>query len=1083
MRCGYGFCAFLSTTVIAIGVHPGAAHARERAAPTLESLQSNLDMAWTLSAACLVLLMQLGFLLLEAGMVRSKNTINVAQKNILDFAVSIAAFSSIGFMLAFAPDVGRRLGFEPGFFMLQALDDWTTGFFVFQVMFCGTAATIVSGAVAERMKLSTYLIGSAIVAAIIYPVFVHWAWGGAITPNDTAWLGNRGFVDFAGSTVVHSTGGWIALAACLVIGPRIGRFDADGQPIRIAGHNPVTAAAGTLVLFVGWIGFNGGSTLAATPAVAHIIANTVLAGGAGGLAGYLLGWRKDGVVFPEKTMTGMIGGLVAVTAGCMVLDARGAVAVGALGGFVAISANDVLLRRYRIDDAVGAIGVHAFAGVAGTLALALLAPLDNLPHAARWAQLQIQATGVTANFLWTFPTALALFWLLDRIWGLRVSRDAEIVGLNEAEHATRMGIGHVEKALSTLVAGKADLNMRLAPSPGDDSETLTSLFNALMDQIQAEEESRSDAAMAVRDAEEAERLSALSEATFEAIWIVRDGRLVDGNHRLEALLGERIEDLRGREVLSLFPSEHRSFLSAASDREHQHPFETEIIDAQGARVPIEIRGRLITYKGAPSQVCCLVDLRARKDAEERIRYLALHDTLTGLPNRTLFNERLAVAVANADDIHGIAALLFVDLDRFKDVNDVYGHPAGDLVIRTAAERMQAIGGPDVTVARLGGDEFAILLPSIDFANQAADFAYRIVSQLILPITLADGHVVRVGASVGVSICPRDGTDPAQLISRADIALYEAKKSGRNTYCIFKPGMDEFLARRRLIEADLAVAIDREELSLHFQPRVNLKEGRIVSYEALLRWQHPTRGQISPSDFIPIAEQSGKILQIGEWALKGACLAARDHFGGARISVNVSPVQFRQKTFVEMVESVLRETGVDPRLIEIEVTEGVLIDDVLRAQTILKSLKALGLTIALDDFGTGYSSLSYLGRFPFDTIKIDRSFVRELTTSESARAIVETIIGLGRGLKMNLIAEGVETLEEAGILASIGCQELQGYLLGHPAPIGAASHPTPDDIADIVMRAFDLVGPGPDSLRIAALALRETDPPPPLREAV
>ena len=1058
---------------VGTAVAPAYAATVHPSAPTLESLQTNLDMAWTLMAAGLVLMMQLGFLMLEAGMVRSKNTINVAQKNILDFAVSIAAFSSVGFMLAFGPNVGLPFGFDPGYVLLSGLDSWQTGFFVFQVMFCGTAATIVSGAVAERMKLSMYLVSSAVLAGIIYPVFAHWAWGDAVAPSAAAWLGNAGFVDFAGSTVVHGTGGWIALAACIMIGPRIGRFDEHGRPVRIAGHNPVTAAAGTLVLFVGWIGFNGGSTLAVTPALPSVIANTVLAGGAGGLAGYLLGWRQDGVVFPEKTMTGMIGGLVAVTAGCMVLDAGGAAVVGALGGSVAILANGWLLRRWKIDDAVGAIGVHAFSGVAGTLALALLAPVENLPTAARWAQLQIQATGVAANFAWVFPTALALFWLLDRTRGIRVDREAEIMGLNEAEHATRMGIGHVETALSALVSGDADLNMRLAPSPGDDAEALTHLFNALMDNLQAEEESRAEARMAARDVEEAERLSALAEATFEAIWILRDGRLVDGNHRLETLLGESLDYLRGHDALSLFPAEHRESAALAMRCDCDEPFETEIIDAHGSRIPIEIRGRVITYKGAPSQVCCLVDLRTRKGAEERIRHLALHDTLTGLPNRTLFNERLAVTVAAADDIHGMAALLLVDLDRFKDVNDVYGHPAGDLVIRNAAERMLAIGYPGITVARLGGDEFAILLPSIDFANQAADFAFRIVSQLILPITLADGHVVRVGASVGVAICPRDGKDPAQMISRADIALYEAKKSGRNTYCVFKPGMDDLLVRRRLLEADLAVAIERDELALHFQPRVNLEERRIVSYEALLRWRHPTRGTISPSDFIPIAEQSGKIIQIGEWVIRTACLAARDQFGGARISVNVSPVQFRQRMFVEMVEGVLRETGVDPRLIEIEVTEGVLIDDDVRAQAILKSLKALGLTLALDDFGTGYSSLSYLGRFPFDTIKIDRSFVRELTTSQSARAIVETIIGLGRGLKMNLIAEGVETLEEAGILAAIGCQELQGYLLGHPAPFGAAGHPTPERIADIVTRALALVDPGPEAPHGTARATRET----------
>ncbi|MDN2583519.1 ammonium transporter [Aquibium sp. ELW1220] len=1051
--------------------------AQGAAEPTLAGLQKSLDMAWMLLAAALVLMMQFGFLLLEAGMVRSKNTINVAQKNVLDLAVSITAFLGLGFMLAFAPGNGLPWGSDASFLFLSGLDSWQVAFFAFHVMFCGTAATIVSGAVAERMRLSSYLISSAVLAGLVYPVFVHWAWGAALAPSSSAFLANAGFVDFAGSTVVHATGGWVALAACLVLGARIGRFDAEGRPVRIAGHNPVMAASGTLVLFVGWIGFNGGSTLSATPAIAGVIANTIVAGGAGGVAGYLLGWRQDGVVLPEKTMSGTLGGLVAVTAGCMVLEPLGALAVGLTGGIAAILGNQFLERRCGVDDAVGAIGVHAFAGVAGTLALALLAPEANLPLGNRFAQFQVQAIGVAVNFAWTFGTALAFFWMLDRLQGIRVSRHAEIVGLNEAEHATRMGIGHVEKALGRLVSGNADLNMRLAPNPGDDAETLTRLFNELMDRIQAEEENRATAKWAARDLEEAERLSALAEATFEAIWIVRDGLIVDGNVRLRDLFGEPVETLRGRPALKLFPVEQREAARVALAGESGEPFETEIVGAGGVRVPVEIRGRTITYRGAASQIVCLVDLRERKDAEERIRHLALHDPLTGLPNRALFNERLAAMVAAADAIRSQSALLLVDLDRFKDINDVYGHPAGDLVIRTAAERIRALGEPGVTVARLGGDEFAVLLPAIDFANQAADFAYRLVAQLIRPIALQDGRVVRVGASVGVVICPRDGHEPALLISRADIALYQAKKSGRNTYCVFEPGMDDFLTRRRLLEADLALAISRAEFELHFQPRVNITEDRIVSYEALLRWRHPRRGSVEPSDFIPIAEQSGKIVEIGEWVLRAACVAARDDLAGARVSVNVSPVQFRQKTFVEMVETVLRETRVDPALIEIEITEGVLIDDDRRAHAILKALKALGLAIAMDDFGTGYSSLSYLGRFPFDTIKIDRSFVRELGTSENARAIVQSIIGLGHGLKMNLIAEGVETLEEAGMLAAMGCQELQGFLLGRPAPLGDAGHPSQSEIADILRRARALnpQTTGPDAagqLHLAARTLRE-----------
>ncbi|MEX0407006.1 ammonium transporter [Aquibium sp. LZ166] len=1059
-----------------------AASPASAAATTLETLQRNLDLVWTLLAAGLVLMMQLGFLLLEAGMVRSKNSINVAQKNLLDFAVSVVAFSAVGFMIAFASGNGWPFGIDGSFLFLGSLDSWHVGFFVFQVMFCGTAATIVSGAVAERMRLVSYLLCSAVVAGVIYPVFVHWAWGNSLVPNSSAFLANMGFVDFAGSTVVHATGAWVALAACLVLGPRLGRFDSAGKPVRIAGHSPVLAAAGALVLFVGWIGFNGGSTVAATPAIAHIIANTVLAGGTGSLAGFVVGWYKDGVVLPEQTLSGMLGGLVAVTAGCLVLDPFGALAIGMIGGLAAIWGNSVLENELGIDDAVGAIGVHGFAGMAGTIGLALLAPVENLPLASRWDQLQVQATGVTVNFVWTFATGYAFFWTLNRFFPIRVTREAELIGLNEAEHGTRMGVGHVERALQTLVSGNADLNMRLELKPGDESETLTRLFNDLMENIQAEESARARAKSMMRDAEEAERLSALAAATFEAIWILQDGRIVDGNVKLEELLGETISTLRGRPVIELFAPEHRAAVREAMLKPVAEPYEADIMMADGTCVPMELRGREILYRGERSRIGCLVDLRERKHAEARIRHLALHDPLTGLPNRALFNERLAAMARRASDANGQGAVLLVDLDRFKDINDIYGHPAGDLVIRTAADRISSLAGnDDVTVARLGGDEFAVLMSGLAFGNQAADFAFRVVTQLVQPITLEDGRPVRVGASVGVALCPRDGNDPALLVSRADTALYHAKNTGRNNYCLFEPGMDAFLEKRRLLEADLGLALEREEFELHFQPRVSVEQSRIISYEALIRWRHPERGLVSPADFIPIAEQGGKIVAIGEWVLRTACLAAQNDFGGARVSVNVSPVQFRQKNFVESVAAILEETGLAPGQLEIEITEGVLIDDDNRAGLILKQFKQLGITIALDDFGTGYSSLGYLSRFPFDTIKIDRSFVRELTSSENARAIINTIVGLGFGLKMKVVAEGVETVEEAAILAMSGCNELQGFLLGRPLPVGEMAPDADREVAAIVAQARDMQAEMSRTLRTVAQDMRARSGDTPLRK--
>ena len=470
-----------------------------------------------MAASGMVMMMQVGFLLLEAGMVRSKNSINVAQKNLLDFVFGVVAFAAVGFMLAFGKTGWLPFGVDGDLFFLQKTDSWVAGFFVFQVMFCGTAATIVSGAVAERMKLVAYVFGSIVLSALIYPIFVHWAWGTALGPNSGAFLANLGFVDFAGSTVVHATGGWIALAACMVLGPRLGRFDANGRPVRIAGHNPVLSTTGALILFFGWIGFNGGSTLKASLDVAPIIMNTVLAGGMGTCVGYLLGFKQDGVVLPEKSLAGMLGALVAVTAGCHVLEPGGALLIGALGAAVAVYGNQFVEEYMKVDDAVGAIGVHAFAGVAGTLALALLAPVEHLPAGSRLGQLYVQVFGSALNFYWSFGLGYAFFYALDRLIQIRVSAPVEEIGLNIAEHGTRLGVGHVEDALSELVGGTADLSHRLTVDPGDEAEKLTRLFNSLMDTIQQEERGRSELQSLIRDQEESDRVAALANATFEAI--------------------------------------------------------------------------------------------------------------------------------------------------------------------------------------------------------------------------------------------------------------------------------------------------------------------------------------------------------------------------------------------------------------------------------------------------------------------------------------------------------------------------------------------------------------------------------------
>ncbi len=444
--------------------------------------QVNLDHVWTMVAAALVFLMQGGFLLLEAGLVRSKNSINVAQKNIADFVVATCAFYLVGFALMFGPTVGGWIGV--GGFAFNQRDDWDFTFFVFQLVFCGTAATILSGAVAERMKFSGYLFATLIVSALVYPLYGHWAWGNLLIEDNAAWLADLGFIDFAGSTVVHSIGGWIALAAVVVLGPRIGRFDENGKPLPIHGHSAVLATLGALLLWTGWIGFNGGSTTVGSGDFAHIVANTMISASFGGVVAMFLGRQADGLYRPMWPINGVLAGLVGITAGCDAVSTYGAVAIGASSGCVVFFGTRLLEDVFKLDDAVGAVPVHGICGAWGTIMTGVLAMPDKLAAADRLTQIGVQAMGVGVGFAWAFGTSFVLFKLIDSTIGMRVSAEEEIEGLNSAEHGTTLGTGALQKALIELAVGESDLAKRLDDSTGDESGELATAFNMLMGNLQ-----------------------------------------------------------------------------------------------------------------------------------------------------------------------------------------------------------------------------------------------------------------------------------------------------------------------------------------------------------------------------------------------------------------------------------------------------------------------------------------------------------------------------------------------------------------------------------------------------------------------
>ncbi len=416
------------------------------------------------------------------------------------------------------------------------------------------------------------------------------------------------------------------------------------------------------------------------------------------------------------------------------------------------------------------------------------------------------------------------------------------------------------------------------------------------------------------------------------------------------------------------------------------------------------------------------------------------DPLTGLPNRAHFGARLAEALARLDRRREGFAVLAVDLDRFKHVNDTLGHPIGDALLRKVAERLGTALRPTDAAARLGGDEFAVIQGGVSRAEDAATLARRIVD-LLGRAYVVEGHLINVGASVGVALAPADGTDPAALVRNADLALYRAKLDGRGTFRFFEPEMGERVQARRRLEIDLRRAAAAQEFELVYQPQMNLETDRIVGCEALIRWRHPARGIVSPAEFIPLAEEIGLIVPIGEWVLRTACREAARWPGDLTVAVNLSPAQFRGGKLVATVASALAASGLDPRRLELEITEGLLLHDSDANIATLHALRDLGLRIAMDDFGTGYSSLSYLRSFPFDRIKIDRSFVSGGPDEGAgdAMAIVRAVAGLGAALGIATVAEGVETPEQMDRIRREGCTDVQGYLISRPVPAAAIRH--------------------------------------------
>ncbi len=425
------------------------------------------------------------------------------------------------------------------------------------------------------------------------------------------------------------------------------------------------------------------------------------------------------------------------------------------------------------------------------------------------------------------------------------------------------------------------------------------------------------------------------------------------------------------------------------------------------------------------------DITERLRSEERVAHMARHDALTDLPNRVLLRERLEHELRRVKRGECLA-VLWLDLDHFKSVNDTLGHPIGDELLKLVAERLRGCTREPDTVARLGGDEFAIIMTQMEQPTDAAALSKRVRASIVKPYQI-DGHTIVTDISIGISVAPFDAVDPDPLLRNADMALYGAKADGRGTYRFFEPEMNTRMKARRELEMDLRRALVGKQFELHYQPLVSLESNEVKAFEALLRWNHPKRGLVSPADFIPIAEETGLIVPLGEWALKAACYEAAEWPDHIKVAVNLSPAQLNNRNLLNVVTGALNETGMPAYKLQLEITESVLLQNTFATLQTLHELRKLGVQVALDDFGTGYSSLSYLRSFPFDKIKIDRSFIQDLANGEEPVAIVKAVANLAKSLKMASTAEGVETQQQMDMLQSLGCTEMQGYLFSRARP--------------------------------------------------
>jgi diguanylate cyclase (GGDEF)-like protein/PAS domain S-box-containing protein len=550
---------------------------------------------------------------------------------------------------------------------------------------------------------------------------------------------------------------------------------------------------------------------------------------------------------------------------------------------------------------------------------------------------------------------------------------------------------------------------------------------------------------ALHESEERFRTLLQEVPTIACQGYAMDGTVHYWNRASERFYGYSAEEAIGRNMLELtIPPEMReevkgAMVSMATTGQGLPASELRLRHKNGTGVDVYSSHVILQKPGCAPELFCLdIDITERKHYERRLEHLSTHDDLTGLANRNLLFDRLAQSLHYAHRSGRVVAVLLIDLDRFKVVNDSLGHDFGDQLLCAVARRLQQNVREADTVARMGGDEFVVLLAEVAEAEDVGLVARKILDNLGMPYLIGHREII-ITASLGISLYPKDSDSGAMLIRNADIAMYRSKRDDRSNFCFYAAEMNKHIQETLEIEGELRHALERKEFCLHYQPKVDLLSGRVIGSEALVRWRHPQRGMVSPADFIPLAEETGLIVPIGAWVLREACQQARawQEMGlpALGVAVNLSARQFRRGDLPQVVEGILSETGLDPGLLELEITESMVMGDPAGAEETMRTFKEMGVRLSLDDFGTGYSSLNYLRRFPVDSLKIDRSFINDVVTDPSGASVVASIIDIAHNLGLTAVAEGVETLEQLKFLAGCDCNMFQGYLFSKPLPAG------------------------------------------------